>query len=406
MFESVPGVPPDPIFSLVAQFRNDPRPDKVNLTVGTWKDEHGRTPVMACVKQAEARLLETETTKDYLGIGGLQDFNQQIARLLLGEESPVIAEQRYVTIQTPGGTGALRVAGEYLNQLRPDNRLWMGMPTWANHANVFSQARVAIREYDYLNPHTRTELDFDSLVEALDNCDEGDAFLFHACCHNPSGFDLAVDQWEIVFGFVRERNLLPIFDCAYQGFHQDVQSDVLPLRRLADLGCEFLICSSNSKNFGLYAERVGAITGIAKSPEQADRLGQYLMSRIRALYSNPPKHGGGIVATVLGDPALRESWLAELKIMRHRTSEMRKLLKTQLRETLGDGHFDFLAQQNGMFSFTGLQPAETDRLREEFAIYMLRSGRINVAGVTPENVQRICEAIATVRQSRSARQTV
>ena len=341
--------------------------------------------------------MESETTKNYLGIDGLHEFNELIAKLLLGEESSTIRESRYSTIQTPGGTGALRIAAEYLDKLRPSGTLWIGAPTWSNHLNIFSQANVRIRHYDYLNQQTGIELDFEAIVNALTESNEGDAFLFHTCCHNPSGFDLGIDQWEIIFGFVRERNLLPIFDCAYQGFRDDLESDVFPLRRLADLGGEFLICSSNSKNFGLYGERVGAITGVCATADEACRLGNYLMSLIRAIYSNPPKHGSSIVATILADPKLRENWKRELESMRVRINDMRELMVSCLNQSLGDHSFDFLRNQNGMFSFTGLKPNEADRLRNEFAIYLLRSGRINIAGVTRDNVQTICNAIAQVR---------
>ena len=285
MFKSVPSVPPDPIFSLVARFHEDSNPNKINLTVGAYKNEQGETPVMNCVKEAEEKLLENEATKNYLGIAGLQSFNDLTARLLLGDDSRTIKEERFTTIQTPGGTGALRIAAEYMDKLRPSCKLWIGLPTWSNHMNIFSQANVQLKHYDYLEKKNKTELDFEAIVEALTESTEGDAFLFHTCCHNPSGFDLAIDQWEIIFGFIRERNLLPIFDCAYQGFHNGLDEDAFPIRRMADLGGEFLICSSNSKNFGLYGERVGAITGVCQSPEEATRLGAYLKSLIRAIYS-------------------------------------------------------------------------------------------------------------------------
>lgn len=399
MFKSVPAVPPDPIFSLVSQFQDDPKPNKVNLTVGVYKNQMGETPVLSCVKEAEHHLLETESSKKYLGISGLESFNQLTARLLLGDSSPVIQRETYTTIQTPGGTGALRIAAEYLDKLRPKNKLWIGLPSWSNHMNIFGQANVEIKHYDYLDKETRTKTDFESLVMALSESEEGDAFLFHTCCHNPSGFDLEIDEWEIVFGFVRERNLLPIFDCAYQGFREDLDSDVFPLRRMAELGGEFLICSSNSKNFGLYGERVGAITGVCQSTGDAERLRSYLMSLIRAIYSNPPIHGASIVASILGDSTLRSNWQCELETVRQRIRQMRELLVARLSATLGTDEFAFLLNQHGMFSYTGLTPDETDRLRDEFGIYVLRSGRINVAGVTESNVQGICDAIQAVRQS-------
>ena len=398
MFGSVPSVPPDPIFSLVSQFRADQRSEKINLTVGAYKDESGHTPVMSCVKQAEALILDSESTKNYLGIDGLEKFNHLTAKLLLGDQSPVIGDERYTTIQTPGGTGALRIAAEYLSNLRPNSKLWIGLPTWSNHTNIFSQANVQLGQYDYLEKDNKTRLDFQSLVDALDGCAEGDAFLFHTCCHNPSGFDLQVDQWQTVIECMGKRNLLPVFDCAYQGFRECLDQDVFPIRRMAELGGEFLICSSNSKNFGLYGERVGAITGVCSTGDDAKRLGGYLKSLIRAIYSNPPKHGALIVATILGDAGFRENWECELQLVRTRIDDMRTLLVETLRQTMGDGQFDFLAEQNGMFSFTGLTSVETDRLRDEFGIYMLRSGRINVAGITSGNVSQVCDAIKTVKR--------
>ncbi len=395
MFESLPAVAPDPIFSLLDQFRTDPHPHKINLTVGVWQNDQGVTPVMDCVKLAEQRMLAEESTKNYLGIRGMAEYNDATARLLFGDDSPAITGGRYTCIQTPGGTGALRIAGEYLNQLRRQSALWIGNPSWANHMNIFSQANVPIRQYDYLDA-SGTAVNFDAIVNCLNESTEGDAFLFHACCHNPSGFDLEIDQWEVIFGFLRERNLLAIFDCAYQGLRQSLDEDVWPLRRLAELDTEFLVCSSNSKNFGLYGERVGAVTGICKSADDARKLDDYLCSVIRAIYSNPPKHGAFIVATILNDPRLRESWVAELSSVRGRVDEMRNLLLRELNAVCGEGHFEFMQRQSGMFSYTGLTPEQVDRLREEFSIYMLRSGRINVAGVRHENVHRLCESIAEV----------
>ena len=279
--------------------------------------------------------------------------------------------------------------------MRPQSRLWIGAPTWANHMNIFSQANVQISNYNYLN-REKTALDFDSMIEALAESTEGDAFLFHTCCHNPSGFDLSIDQWEIVFGFVRERNLLPVFDCAYQGFRESLDKDVWPLRRLAELDGEFLICSSNSKNFGLYGERIGALTGVCKSVADAERLGDYMQSLIRAIYSNPPKHGAAIVASVLDDPELRADWVSELAAVRQRINDMRRLLLSELDGKCGAGRFGFMDHQNGMFSYTGLTAEQVDRLRKDHAVYMLRSGRINVAGVNAGNIDRLTTAIADV----------
>lgn len=395
MFQTLPAVLPDPIFSLLDQFEADPNPEKINLTVGAWQNDEGKTPVMHCVKVAEELILKNEATKNYLGIAGMRDFNRLTSRLLFGDTSTAIAEGRVTCIQTPGGTGALRIVAGFLERIRPQSKLWIGQPTWNNHMNIFSQANVQIQNYDYLDA-SKTALNFDAMVSALSDSMEGDAFLFHTCCHNPSGFDLAVDQWEIVFGFIRERNLLPVFDCAYQGFRESIEKDVWPLRRLAELDTEFLVCNSNSKNFGLYGERVGAVVGVCKSAGDVGNLADNLQSLIRAIYSNPPKHGAAIVATILGDPEMRTAWESELVEVRGRIERMRELLSSELDRVCGTGRFDFMKQQYGMFSFTGLSPEQVDQLRKQHAVYMLRSGRINVAGVCKENVGRLCQAIAAV----------
>ena len=395
MFQSVPQVPPDPIFSLFEQYLADTNPNKINLTVGTYQNESGETPVMDCVKRAETELLESESTKSYLGIAGLTAFNQLAATLLFGEDSVALKESRNATIQTPGGTGALRVVAEFLDKQRPKNVLWIGNPTWTNHMHIFGHANVEVKRYEYLDA-SKTQLDFPSLVEALNTAEPGDSFLFHTCCHNPSGIDLEIDQWEIVFGFLRERQLLAIFDCAYQGFNESVDADVFPIRRLAELNAEFLVCSSNSKNFGLYGERVGALTAIAHTAEEASRMNAFLKSLIRAIYSNPPKHGALIVAKILSDPQLRQLWSQELADIRQRIRDMRLLLSGQLQQLTGDDRFEFLKLQHGMFGFSGLTPEQVDLLRERHAIYALRSGRINVAGVSPANADLIANAICDV----------
>ncbi len=395
MFQSLPSVPPDPIFSLLDEFQSDPNPEKINLTIGAWQDEEGRTPVMDCVKLAERRILASETTKNYLGISGLREFNEATTRLIYGAHSPLIDEGRIACIQTPGGTAALRIAAAFLESLRPDSKLWVGQPTWSNHLNIFSQANVPMRNYEYLTAD-RKALNFESMVDALNEAGEGDAFMFHSCCHNPTGFDLETDQWEIVFGFIRERGLLAIFDCAYQGFRDSVEADAWPIRRLAELDTGFLVCSSNSKNFGLYGERVGAISGVCKTAQEASRLSDNLQAIIRAIYSNPPKHGAAIVAALLAEPELRAIWEEELAGLRQRIVDMRELLIGELERECGPERFQFLGNQFGMFGYTGLTPEQVDRLRKEFSIYMLRSGRINVAGVNQSNVRRLVRCIATV----------
>ncbi|GIW95861.1 MAG: aromatic amino acid aminotransferase [Pirellulaceae bacterium] len=395
MLERLPPAPADPILGLSEAFARDPRPDKINLSVGVYQDEEGRTPVLECVKRAQRRLLEGEETKSYLAIDGLASFRQLVPRLVLGHIVPV---ELTATVQTPGGTAALRVAAELIRRHFPDARIWCSEPTWANHPNVFQAAGLEVRYYTYADP-TGVMLDFDGLVCSLDRARPGDVVCLHACCHNPTGLDLEPGQWRVLAERLRERSLLPLVDFAYQGFAEGLVEDATGIRELVRAGLEILIASSFSKNFGLYAERVGALTLVAQTSEAVQAAVSQVKAVIRSNYSNPPKHGGAIVATVLADEELTQIWEREVEQMRERIQRMRELFVATLAAKGVTKDFSFLLRQRGMFSYSGLSLAAVERLRTEYGIYIVGSGRINVAGMRTATMDRLCTAIAAVLEN-------
>jgi aspartate/tyrosine/aromatic aminotransferase len=395
MFEHLDLAKPDAILGLSEAFRKDPNPAKINLTVGVYKDAEGATPVLVSVKQAEARILKTEQSKGYLPMTGSVDFAEAVQGMLFGENHELLGSKRMVTAQTPGGTGALRVAGDFLHTMYPDTKLWLSQPTWPNHPGVFKAAGMPIETYPYFDATTNS-LALDAMLERFDTIPAGDVVLLHGCCHNPTGVDLSHEQWERIAEVVRRRQLLPLIDFAYQGFGEGIEEDASGLRAVCRACDEVLICSSYSKNFSLYNERTGALTLIAQSDKQAEAALSHIKLRIRTNYSNPPAHGGAIVSTVLGDDGLRTAWHQEVAAMRDRIRSMRELFVRTLVAQGVERDFSFMGEQRGMFSFSGLTPSQVDVLREKYAIYVVGSGRVNVAGMTPANMDRLCEAIASV----------
>jgi len=398
MFEATPLAPPDAIFGLLETFQKDPREDKIALSAGVYTDEHGDTPVMEVVKTAERRLVDTEPTKTYLPITGLPAFNRLVPELVFGREHPALTEERVATAQTPGGTGALRAFGEVLRALRPETRIWISDPTWANHQQVFGAVGMRLGSYPYFDAETHG-LAFDQLRTALSRVEPGDVVLFHAVCHNPTGVDPTPEQWREIAGLLRERGALPVVDFAYQGFAEGLEEDAETVRFLARELPEVVVCSSYSKTFGLYRERVGALMMVAGTPDAARALLSQIKTAVRAAWSNPPAHGGQVVAEVLGDPDLERRWRTELRGMRERIARMRRRLSEGLDAhgvRLAPEGNGFLAEQRGMFSFTGLSPEQVNRLREEHGVYMVGSGRINVAGLNERNLDRVCAAMAAV----------
>lgn len=395
MFEKVVAAPADPILGLTEEFKNDPRTDKINLGVGIYKNEAGETPVLATVKKAEAALLESEKTKSYLTIEGTAEYGLAVQKLLFGEQADIINAQRAKTAQAPGGTGALRVAGEFIKRQLGDVKVWISYPTWANHHGVFGAAGLETTEYTYYNAEKKDK-DFPAMLADLEQASTGDVVLLHGCCHNPTGIDPTLEEWEILAKLVAEKGLLPLFDFAYQGFAKGVEEDAAGLRIFAQYNPEILVASSFSKNFGLYNERVGAFTLVAASAEVANTAFSQVKAIIRSIYSNPPAHGAAVVTYILQNPALRAEWEAEVAEMRERIQEMRELFVTRLQEIGVNADFSFIERQNGMFSFSGLNKQQVQRLKEEFGIYIVGSGRISVAGMTKNNMSPLCEGIKVV----------
>lgn len=395
MFERIAAAPADPILGLADLFRADDRPDKINLGIGVYKDETGKTPVLTSVKKAEQYLLENETTKNYLSIDGLADFGKCTQELLFGRDNAILRDRRARTAQTPGGTGALRVAADFIATQTSAKRVWVSNPSWPNHKNVFQSAGLEVCEYQYYDAANHA-LDFEGMLNALREAQAGDIVLFHGCCHNPTGIDPTAAQWQELADMSQAKGWLPLFDFAYQGFARGLEEDAEGLRIFAANHQELIVASSYSKNFGLYNERVGAFTLVASAADVADTAFSQVKATIRANYSNPPAHGAAVVATILSNESLRTLWEQELTDMRQRIHRMRQLFVNTLQEKGAKGDFSFIINQNGMFSFSGLTKEQVIRLREEFGVYAVNSGRVNVAGMTPDNMAPLCEAIAAV----------
>lgn len=395
MFEQVSMAPADPILGLTDAFKKDPRVEKINLGVGIYKDESGSTPILATVKEAEKRLLSSEKTKSYLSIEGIAEYDQAVQKLLFGKDSEIVTSQRACTAQVPGGTGALRTGADFAVKKLGIKRIWVSNPTWANHGNVFKTAGLEVLSYDYYDADSK-DLDFDAMVKSLQQVESGDLVLFHGCCHNPTGIDPNNEQWAVLAKLIAELGAIPFFDFAYQGFAKGVEEDAQGLRIFAEYNKELLIANSFSKNFGLYNERVGGITLVAEDNEIAESAFSQIKAGIRSNYSNPPAHGAAIVAIILNDQVLYEQWVQEVADMRERIQEMRDLFVATLKEKGVEGDFSFISRQNGMFSFSGLTIEQVAQLKEEFAVYIVGSGRISVAGMTKSNMQPLCDALAKV----------
>ncbi|TMP40426.1 aromatic amino acid aminotransferase [Pseudoalteromonas citrea] len=394
MFSTLKPLPTDPILGLMAAYKQDTNPNKIDLGVGVYKDEQGNTPVLKAVKKAEAFRLENETTKSYIGLAGNLDFCQKMESLLLGEHKALLAN-RVRTAQTPGGTGALRVAAEFIKRCNTDATVWVTTPTWANHISLFEAAGLTVKEYPYYDYENKGLL-FDEMIDTLKQVPKGDVVLIHACCHNPSGMDLNEEQWKVVADLAKEVGFTPLVDIAYQGFGSSLDEDAKGLRLLADTVEEMLICSSCSKNFGLYRERIGACSLISNNSATADVSNSVLLSVVRSIYSMPPAHGADIVNTILSSTELTQLWHDELDEMRTRINGLRSLIKNSLAEKGVAQDFSFIDQQNGMFSFLGINKAQIDRLQKDYAIYIVGSSRVNVAGVSQTNIDYFSNAIADV----------
>ena len=395
MFENVSMAPADPILGLTDAFKKDQRAEKINLGVGIYKNEDGLTPILATVKEAEKRLLEQETTKSYLGMEGLHSYGDAVQKLLFGKDADIISENRARTAQIPGGTGALRTGADFAVKKLGIKKIWVSNPTWANHGNVFKTAGLQVASYDYYDQETKS-MCFDAMIASLQKVEVGDMVLFHGCCHNPTGIDPTIEQWEVLAKLIADLGAVAFFDFAYQGFAVGVEEDAQGLRIFTKYNSELLIANSFSKNFGLYNERVGGLTIVAEDSDIAESVFSQIKSGIRSNYSNPPAHGAAVVSIILNDDILYAQWVEEVSAMRERIKEMRTLFVATLKENGVEGDYSFISRQNGMFSFSGLTPEQVTRLKEEFAVYIVGSGRISVAGMTKNNMQPLCSAIASV----------
>lgn len=395
MFEHIEAFPGDPILSLNEDFQQDPRTNKVNLSIGIYFDDNGRLPVMKSVAEAEAALLADMGPRSYLPMSGLVAYRQAVQALVFGENSPARVEGRIATLQTLGGSGALRVGADFLKRSFPNAELWLSDPSWENHRVVFERAGFTVNSYPYYDAATGG-LKFDEMLAAIKQIPQGGIVLLHACCHNPTGVDLNKEQWLQVIDVVKQRKLLPFVDMAYQGFGTDLDDDAFVVRELARQGVSALVANSFSKNFSLYGERVGGLSVICQSADEASRVLGQLTGAVRANYSNPPTHGARVVARVLTSPELRADWQKELASMCDRIARMRQAIHDQLRAHVTGEKLSRYITQRGMFTYTGLTADQVDRLKNEHGVYLLRSGRMCVAGLNERNVGVVANAIGQV----------
>lgn len=393
-FGAIARVPGDPILGLMEAHAQDSNPHKFDLGVGVFKDAQGLTPIPTAVKQAEQRLLQRQTSKSYVGGHGDAAFGRLLSALVMGDDSPLIASQRVGATQTPGGTGALRLAAEFIAQCLPGRGIWLSDPTWPIHETIFASAGLTVSHYPYVGTNNR--LNVEGLLAALETAPHGDVVVLHACCHNPTGFDLSQDDWRAVLEVVRRRELLPLIDFAYQGFGDGLEQDAWAVRLFAVELPELLITSSCSKNFGLYRERTGALLVCSHDAEKLLDVRSQLALIARNLWSTPPDHGAAVVAEILGDPALKALWAEEVEAMRQRIAELRVGLVEALAPHGLSTRFAHIAEQRGMFSYTGLSPAQVRQLRERHSVYMVGTGRANIAGADAARLAMLATAIAEV----------
>ena len=385
-------MPADPILGLIAEHRDDPRTEKIDLGVGVYRTAGGETPVLDVVKKAEHRLVGTQQTKAYIGTLGAPEFNAGMQALAFGADADA---DRLATLQTPGGSGSLRVAAGLILAARPDARVWVSDPTWNNHVPLLGGAGMRLEPYPYYDADSHS-LRLEAMLETLSEAPKGDLVLLHACCHNPSGVDPSEDDWRAIADVIVERELVPFIDMAYQGFARGIDEDAHSVRHLAGRVPEMVVSTSCSKNFGLYRDRVGALSFLVTDATTRATMLSQAGSYVRTLYSMPPDHGAAVVAMILGDPELNAAWRDEVAAMRERLQEMRQLLHDALAAKAPGHDFSHLVRATGMFCFLGLSAEQVGRLKRDFGVYMVDSSRINVAGITPDNVDHLATSIAAV----------
>ena len=395
LFTHVPAYPGDPILSLMDDFQRDPRPGKVSLSVGLYFDEQGRLPVLEAIRQAEAQLARHVQPCGYLPMEGAPDYRAAVQQLVFGAAREAVQSNRIATLQTLGGSGALKVGADFLRRYFPDAGVWVSDPTWENHVAIFEGAGFQTGTYPYYDPASGA-LRFDAMLAALRALPRGSIVLLHACCHNPTGIDLSRQQWQALIPVLLQGGLIPFVDMAYQGFGDGLDEDAWPVRALADAGVQGFVGNSFSKNFSLYGERCGALHVICTDAAAAQTVLGQLKATVRRNYSSPPTHGARLIAAVLQQPPLLALWQQELAAMRERIRAMRAQLRDALRQRLPARDWDYLVTQRGMFSYTGLSAAQVDQLRQQHAIYLVRSGRLCLTGLTPQNVPQVAQAIASL----------
>ncbi len=390
MFETLQAVKADAILGLIAEHRNDPRGNKIDLGVGVYRTAEGHTPVLDVVKKAEQILVDTQVSKTYIGTAGAADFNASMQALIFGDAAP---HDRLTTLQTPGGSGSLRVAASLILRAATDTTVWASEPTWANHIPLLGGAGLKLKSYPYYDTDKHV-IKFDEMLSALRTAPAGDIVLLHACCHNPSGLDPSEDQWAAITDIVVERGLVPFIDMAYQGFATDLDADAAAVRTMAARVPEMIVSASCSKNFGLYRDRVGTLSILSADAASREIVDSQVNNVVRTIYSVPPDHGAAVVSLILNNDTLRNAWLVELADMRERIQAMRTLLADALSSKAPGHDFSHLRRAAGMFCFLGISVEQVAQLKKDYGVYMADSSRINVAGITEQNVSYLAEAIA------------
>lgn len=397
MFEKLEFQPPDAILGIMQMFRADPAPTKVDLSVGVFQDEDGRTPVLRCVKRAERRIIEAQDSKSYVAIVGNPGFNEAMEKTLFGAGHPALEAGRVSSVQTPGGSGALSVAGHVIARAMPSATVWLSQPSWPNHLPLLRLAGLELAHYPYYD-FDRHRVDFDAMVETFSTLGPGDVVLLHGCCHNPCGADLSPEQWDALADLFADRGIVPFVDLAYQGLAENLEADACGARVMAERVDELLLAASCSKNLGLYRERVGIASIVSRNADEAKTTRTNLAQMGRGIYSMPPDHGAAIVSCILHDGELTALWLEELGDMRERLNSLRRSFADMLAERGAPVDFSFIARERGMFSFLGLPREQVIRLREEFHVYMVESSRINFAGLNRSNMDYVADSIIAVLQ--------
>ena len=395
MFERIDYYAGDPILGLMEKFLADSNPKKVNLGIGIYYDEAGELPVLDCVKTAEQRIADPISPRPYLPMAGLPGHRKGCQELLFGKDAPVLQENRVATIATIGGSGALKVGAEFIHRWFPQSKCYVSDPTWGNHIAIFEGSDVEVGTYPYYDKAT-SSVRFDDMVSFIEKLNKNDVVLLHPCCHNPTGLDLTQTQWDTVLEVIKQRELIPFMDIAYQGFGEDMDSDAYAIRKAVDMGLPVFVSNSFSKNLSLYGERVGGLSVVCPTADEAERVFGQLNFIVRCIYSSPPSHGGRVVDIVMNDKQLHQQWVGEVYGMRDRIKAMRIKLKSVLEANLPEHDFDYITRQNGMFSFTGLTPEQVERLRSEFGIYMVSNSRMCVAGLNVSNIDYVANAMVEV----------